>query len=192
MKKFSYFSLLQHSLITLALALISNAPANAYTIIDQANLNLNLAPGWKLINISRSSDLVVTSYTKNAHDTDQKESLISAQLSKEANQDSQAAIREMMDRINKQALAQHCESLETANWPQANNKFQVWTQTFQCKPSVSGIIQVYVDIDPETMYLFTYTSPHYPFTQEMRDKANQLLKASIEVCYKGQACMTLN
>jgi hypothetical protein len=192
MKKFSYFSLLQRSLIVLALTAISNLPANAYTIIDQADLNLNLAPGWKLIDISRSPDLVVTNYTKNAQGSDPEESLIEAQITKDINKDVHAVIQEMMDRINKQALAQHCQALETTTVPQENNKFQVWTQTFQCKPSVSGIIQYYVDIDPQTMYIFTYTSPHYPFTQEMRDKANQLLKASIEVCYKGRACMTLN
>jgi hypothetical protein len=192
MKRFSYFSMLQRSLIALALTVISNVPANAYTIIDQADLNLNLAPGWKLIDISRSTDLVVTNYTKKASGSDPEESIIEAQMTKDVNKDPVIAIREMMDRINKQALAQHCQALETTNPPQEKNKFQVWSQTFQCKPSVSGIIQYYVDIDPETMYIFTYTSPHYPFTQEMRDKANQLLKASIEVCYKGQACMTLN
>jgi hypothetical protein len=192
MKKFSYFSLLQCSLMALALTVISNAPANAYTIIDEAEIDLNLAPGWKLIDISRSPDLVVTSYTKNIASADQKESLIETQMTKNINKDARADIRQMMDRINKQALTQHCESLETDSAPQGSNKYQVWAQAFQCKPSVSGIIQLYIDIDPQTMYIFTYTSPHYPFTQEMRDKANQMLKASIQVCYKGQSCMSLN
>jgi hypothetical protein len=174
MKLSSYYSR-PASLSALLIALFCSASANAYSILDQSTLDLNLPPGWSLLDITRNPGMIITNYTKKIPLTDLAESLVEAEITKQKNQDPNAVIAEMMNQVNKQALAQHCEALDVEAVPQNNGQFKVWRQTFQCKRSKSGIIQIYIDADPQTMFLFTYTSPYYPFTTEMRNTADQLL-----------------
>jgi hypothetical protein len=185
-------SIQQTSLTLLMLALFCSTPVNAYSILEQSELDLNLPPGWKLLNISRSPGMIITDYGKQIAGTDLAEGLVEAEMTKKKGLDPNAVITEMTNQVNKQALTQHCDAQDVEVVPQDNGQFKVWRQTFQCKASQSGIIQLYIDADPDTMYLFTYTSPHYPFTSELRDTANQLLKNSIQVCYKGKSCVSAN
>jgi hypothetical protein len=177
----------------IAIIIASANIANAYSILDHAELELRLPENWKLIDIARNSDSIITSYTKYSTEKKLEGSLVEVQLKKSNNSDPAMTIQEMSTRLKKQAIDQHCEADDTVTLPQDSDAlFRVWSQTFQCKQSRSGIIQFYIDVDPTTMYLFTYTVPYYPFSPSMRDTANNVLKSAIHICYKGKECSALN
>ena len=187
MKKFSsHLQFLCH--VAAGIFLVSTA-ASAYSLLDKSEMKLDLPPGWKLIDIKRNPGMIVSSYSKLHEDTKQSESLVAVDLTKEPNKDPYATITEMTKNVKQQALSQHCEAEELVSPSEEDtNQFRTWSQTFQCKPSRSAIIQLYVDADPHTIYLITYTNPNYPFAPDQRTVAKELLKNSVLICYKGQGC----
>lgn len=171
---------------------IASSSANAYTILDHADVTVKLPSDWTLVDIARNPEAIITNYAKNARDSQREESFVEAQV-KKTNNDPTATVKEISDRLKKQARDQQCEVEDATPLPQDNSAaFKMWSQTFQCKLSKSGIIQYYLDADPTILYLFTYTTPNYPFTSALRDKANNLIKSSIYVCYKGKNCLSAN
>ncbi len=163
--------------------------ANAYTILDHAEVNLRLPSDWKLVDITRNPNAIITNYAKNANNNQREESLVEVQITKQSNKDPAILIKEISDRLKKQATDQHCEADDATPLPQDSDvAYHLWSQTMQCKLSQSGIIQYYLDVDPATLYLFTYTTPHYPLTSDLRDNANNMVKSASYVCYKGKDC----
>ena len=51
---------------------------------------------------------------------------------------------------------------------------------------------MYIDADHNHLYLFTYTTPNYPFTPPARAAALKKLKDSLRVCYKDKDCLGVN
>jgi hypothetical protein len=174
-----------------ALLLACLGTAHAYTLLDVAILDVSLPPGWKMTNATRKPGMIIMTYTHTTTDTQQPESLVAVELTKEPNKDAYAAINEMAKNVSDQALSQHCQAEELVTPTKVDNPFRVWSQTFQCKPSKSGIVQMYVDADAQTIYLLTYTIPGYPFTAQTRSYVKELLKSSIQICYKDKPCTSL-
>ena len=85
-----------------------------------------------------------------------------------------------------------CESGPPLPVPQASDMFRVWVQIFQCQKTKNVGLQFYIDADPASIYLVTYSDTSYPFTIESRDAAEALIKGAVSVCYKdGKDCYPL-
>jgi hypothetical protein len=176
--------------LILALLLIS-FNAGAYTVLDTGIVTVVLPPGWKMKSIGRHKDIVATNYEK-VLNKEQSENLAEIQLGKSPDKPAADMVAEMSKRIKDEVTVEHCEVDDAKTLPVPDKVFNAWYQTIQCKNSESGIIQLYLDTDPKTIYLFTYTIPGYPFTPAARSAAMDILKSSIQVCYKGKPCSSFN
>jgi hypothetical protein len=150
-----------------------------------------LAPGWKMKSIGRHKDIIATNYEKVLSKTE-AENLAEIQLGKALEKPAETLVTEMSNRIKDEVTVEHCEVDDVKKLPVPDNMFNAWMQVIQCKNSESGIIQLYLDADAKTIYLFTYTIPGYPFTPQARSAALDILKSSIQVCYKGKPCYSFN
>jgi hypothetical protein len=89
-------------------------------------------------------------------------------------------------------LRKGCESGPPIPVPQKTDMFRAWLQVFQCQKTKGTGLQFYIDADPTSIYLVTYTDTHYPFTIESRDAAEATIKNAITVCYQsGKNCLQL-
>jgi len=172
-----------------ALALFSEA--HAYGVLDTAIVTVEMPAGWKMAAITRKPGYVATTYTQIVEKGARAQSFTEIELKKEMGRDATTVINEMAMRIAKQVTIQHCDIGDLEKLPQPDNLFNLWEQRMQCKSSESGIIQWYLDVDPVTTYLFTYTLPVYPFTDQDHAAAITMLKKAIGVCYKDKPCTVI-
>jgi hypothetical protein len=194
---FSYISkgmLMNHAIWKLlfalfALALFSNV--QAYAVLDTAVVTVDMPVGWKMVTIMRKPGYITSTYAEIAEKGKRAQSLSEIELKKEMGKDATTLIKEMADRINKQVIVQHCKVSTLTKMPQPDNLFNLWEQRIECKRTLSGIIQWYLDVDPVTTYLFTYTIPIYPFSDKDYAAAEDLLKKSIGICYKDKPCTVI-
>jgi hypothetical protein len=171
--------------------LLISLNAYAYTLLDTGIVTVVLPPGWKMKSIGRHKDIVATNYEKTLT-KDTAENLAEIQLGRAADKPAADLVNEMSSRIKDEVTVEHCEVDDVKKLPVPDDVFNAWYQTIQCKNSESGIIQLYLDTDAKTIYLFTYTIPGYPFTPAARSAAMDILKSSIQVCYKGKPCSSFN
>jgi hypothetical protein len=171
--------------------LLISINAYAYTLLDTGIVTVVLPPGWKMKSIGRHKDIVATNYEKTLT-KETAENLAEIQLGRAADKPAADLVNEMSSRIKDEVTVEHCEVDDVKKLPVPDDVFNAWYQTIQCKNSESGIIQLYLDTDPKTIYLFTYTIPGYPFTPAARSAAMDILKSSIQVCYKGKPCSSFN
>ncbi|MES2217246.1 MAG: hypothetical protein V4501_02425 [Pseudomonadota bacterium] len=169
-----------------ALLLIS-FNAGAYTILDTGIVTVVLPPGWKMKSIGRHKDIIATNYEKVLSKTE-SENLAEIQLGRNPMKPILDLVTEMSNRIKDQVTVEHCEVDPLKKLTVPDNMFNAWEQVIQCKNSESGIIQLYLDTDAKSIYLFTYTLPGYPFTKQKQSEAFDIMSTSIQVCYKGKPC----
>ena len=165
--------------------------AGAYTLLDTGIVTVVLPPGWKMRSMGRKDGVIATYYDKTV-DKEVTENLVELQLPKDPTKPAAKLVDEMSTRIHDQVLVQHCIPDEVKQLPVPENAYSVWMQQIECKDSKSGIIQLYIDADMKSIYLFTYTLPIYPFTATARSAAVDTLSSSIQVCYKGKPCFSFH
>jgi hypothetical protein len=144
---------------------------------------------WKIVNTAQKPGMRTTLYRKSA---DAHEALSEIRLDKEANRDADSIITGMSAHLKDLAVTDKCDVEPLQQIPQKGDKFQVWNQAFQCKSTNSSVLQFYINADAKHLYLFTYTIPTYPLTGANRTAADDMLKTSIQMCYKGQPCTPLS
>jgi hypothetical protein len=177
-------------LFTLA-GLLLATNAWSYLPTDVAKDKVTLPNAWKMGQILRAEGQIATSYTK-SDNSEPKEALAEIAIVKDKGKDTLVMLQEMSSRVAKQLKDAGCQGGGLAPVAQDFEMLRVWSESFQCKRDKSSIMQLYIDADAKTFYLFTYTKDIFPLTPEAKEEMYNFLKDAIEICYQEKLCYSLD
>jgi len=182
--------MLKQIVIMVAISMMSLS-VQAYSAKDASTSAIHLEPGWAPLGpIIKTESTVETSYTSSAtHEFLQQ--IIAKKPAMGANQIGEF-IQSVYDGFKETAIKQGCEVSELMPLPQPSTAlFSAWAITSQCKKDNKSFIVLLVDADIATLYMINYILPIYPLMPDLKIKAINKLKSSVQICYEKTHCSSV-
>lgn len=151
---------------------------------------IQISPEWKLSEVKKDKDQITSAYVKDSQNK-KPEGLVKFSFPKEKDLSAQKQIETVNRRIENSLMHSGCVTSGLKVLTQTSTTLRTWTQTFECKKSQSGLVQLYLDTGSSPFYLFSYTLSSYPISSAKKEAALQMLKSSIRICNDKNECDAL-